>query len=225
VWEGSIRILPGQYRDAETGLFYNYQRDYDPQIGRYVQSDPLGLESGLNTYAYVDGDPVGYSDPEGATKRGGPNQAYANQVYATTSANYLIGQIRQYQPNFSHTYVTAPGQGGYSPAMIRSLQQTLLQLRQQALPTPNYVVTSSGSCMPVPQGSALIPVVNPAGRVTGQAFSGGTGGGPGGLSPAVTQLRLMNSGYANYMNASGQSVNPFTGQTLHPADPLWHIPY
>ena len=32
--------FPGQYRDAETGLFYNYFRDYDPQTGRYVQSDP-----------------------------------------------------------------------------------------------------------------------------------------------------------------------------------------
>lgn len=39
--ERSIRILPGQSYDAETGMIYNYMRDYDPTIGRYLQSDPL----------------------------------------------------------------------------------------------------------------------------------------------------------------------------------------
>ena len=63
--EGSIRILPGQYRDAETGLFYNYFRDYDPQTGRYVQSDPIGLLAGFNTYLYVGGNPLKWGDPKG----------------------------------------------------------------------------------------------------------------------------------------------------------------
>jgi RHS repeat-associated protein len=50
--------FPGQYYDSETSLHYNYYRDYDPSTGRYVESDPIGLGGGLNTFAYVSNSPL-----------------------------------------------------------------------------------------------------------------------------------------------------------------------
>jgi RHS repeat-associated protein len=58
--------LPGQFTEAESGgLNQNWNRNYDPSLGRYIEADPLGIEAGQNVYGYVDGDPLSHADPLG----------------------------------------------------------------------------------------------------------------------------------------------------------------
>ncbi|WP_329953659.1 RHS repeat-associated core domain-containing protein [Stenotrophomonas sepilia] len=64
LFEFAMRF-PGQRYDAESGLHYNVQRDYDPASGRFVTSDPLGLQGGISTYGYVKGNPLTSVDPDG----------------------------------------------------------------------------------------------------------------------------------------------------------------
>ncbi len=58
--------FPGQYFDSETGMHYNYRRDYKPTLGRYIETDPIGIVKGRNhLYIYVRNSPIRFKDPRG----------------------------------------------------------------------------------------------------------------------------------------------------------------
>ncbi len=87
--ENNLRF-PGQYFDAESGLHYNYFRDYDPKTGRYVEPDPVGLKGGANLYNYAASNPMRLVDPLGLYKcdanlPGSPSKELALTCFAEAS--------------------------------------------------------------------------------------------------------------------------------------------
>ena len=80
--------FPGQYYDSETGLHYNYHRDYQPGIGRYVEPDPIAFDSVMNLYSYVQNNPINAVDPLGLLKL-----CIAGKIEESDWTKYLEGTI------------------------------------------------------------------------------------------------------------------------------------
>jgi RHS repeat-associated protein len=85
--------FPGQYYDSETGLHYNYFRDYDPATGRYIESDPIGLEGGVNTYSYAQSSPALNADSSGLFAGPPPATVAGNALGAAWAVGTIAGTV------------------------------------------------------------------------------------------------------------------------------------
>jgi RHS repeat-associated protein len=129
-------LFVGQYgvMDDDNGLLHMRARYYDPQVGRFINKDPIGLEGGINLFAYVDGNPVNWVDPYGLQALGGARsgdttgrgttecgQKQCNQQWADCYTNcinalapgfteFFVGS--QIAVNAPYNLVVRPGPGG-----------------------------------------------------------------------------------------------------------------
>ena len=95
---------------VEAAKHYNYFRDYDPAIGRYLESDPIGLEAGLNTFLYVSAAPLGLSDVTGLASGKKPSFIYpgCSDTQILRCVEHCRSQGRVYK-DCTQTYVKTPG--------------------------------------------------------------------------------------------------------------------
>jgi RHS repeat-associated protein len=111
--------FPGQLNDAESGTDYNYYRNYDPGIGRYVQSDPIGLRGGTDTYSYVSANPLVSVDPSGLIR-------WSGDMYSATAAELFGGGVYEFdlrsecvngKYGFVRVFASGIGVGGGLPSV------------------------------------------------------------------------------------------------------------
>jgi RHS repeat-associated protein len=121
--------FPGQYFDVETGFSNNHFRDYMPNLGRYLESDPIGLKGGMNTYAYAGSNPSKFFDRLGLEFITGPPPQTFQSWQGTPTAGPLETPMSVYR------YSTA-GQPGswFSPTLYTD---PATAIRELSLPESN----------------------------------------------------------------------------------------
>ena len=227
----------GMFYNADSGPYLTQYRAYDPVSGRWLSRDPPGeiSDPAANLYRYVNGDPIRLTGRNG--RFGAVGAGIGAAAFAIADVAWQLqrnGGTRCFNP------LEALGAAGLGAALgataglaaeafaaeaAEGLASAAEGLAPQA---PDFVVTSGADVIPVPEGATgPFPTNSP-----GFQFNGGAGG--NGLASNVTDVRIMEpnaqnpTGYVNYgsaqTNGGWQSVNPYTGQSISPSNPWWHIP-
>jgi RHS repeat-associated protein len=163
--------FPGQYHDTEDKLFYNMFRDYDPDLGRYVESDPMGLRGGINSYAYASENPLSLVDPSGlyVTFSGTPDQlssliAAYNRVKSTHRGGWMCKKLE----NSPQTYII----NGQPP---KNLPKSFYDPNAHTI----YVDPDFHPIVPTTDGPQPAPTDAQLGHEIGHAATGASDDGPG----------------------------------------------
>jgi RHS repeat-associated protein len=137
--ELSLRF-PGHYHDAETGLFYNRYRYYSPELGRYLQSDPVGLAGGLNVYGYSGGAPLTAVDLVGHHEEQPENNGTAKGATAA-------GAVTEEEPEQSSAAPSKP------PPLTRKEGQDIIDDIHKAY---NSKLNNANTCLSQTEDGTLI---------------------------------------------------------------------
>ncbi len=242
----------GKSEEPELGLQYFGARWYMADVGRFTTVDPAGVNpanpTSFNRYAYANNNPYRFIDPDGRNA----NPALGGLLYETNqfiTGNGFDGQriagafVDGYDGAGSGVGAAIVEDllsfgGGVASVGVKLGGRVVLKLGKGASTftkgvgkspdrAPDFIVSPGGTAFPVPKGAAgPTPVVNPGGKTTGSAFTGGQGGSNG----QVDTMRIMDptpphgnspgypKGYVKYENKSGQGVDPYSGRTLSNKD-------
>jgi len=134
--------FPGQYYDNSTGLHYNGFRNYNPAIGRYIESDLIGLAGGVNTYGYVGNNPLSFVDPLGLRSLTDSEKSYLSPYIPErdlNNADITVGEMPFFSPDWANgitlgndIYFKNPNQTFNTPEDLGLLSHELVHVGQYA---------------------------------------------------------------------------------------------
>jgi RHS repeat-associated protein len=220
--------FPGQYYQAETGLNYNYVRDYDQSSGRYIESDPIGLGAGVNTYAYTRGNPISLRDPSGkdplvvigaiiggvagavqaANSGGGWNEGNALNILTGAATGAAVGALAGLVPTSAGPLATLitgalAGGGGNIASQVTSYGVARLTT-PSGCPAPTLNINYRQAGVQAMLGASTATLGFAAGFTSGYSILQGGGG----LAQALVNGALVNALTAGAAQIVGNDLIP-----------------